>query len=196
MAFKKSAPNARSANTHNARRPVTLELAVGLCPDAEVAAKVSQHFGLNPVDYDGIRDAHTATLTAMAKSLEETLNEKAAALHFQRVVGALVGSAHGAGQFYTQKVSEARDLTSKLANDHRDEDRDGVPGFDGKAQRARNFAAEMGLQAYGQLAAAEGAVAAYREIIGEDWKPFVPAADNSQTVDRKAASAELSAFGG
>ncbi len=197
MAFKKSAPNVRSTNaSQNARRPITLELATSVCPDAQIAANVARHFGLEPVDYDGIREAHEAALAAMAKSLESTLNEKAAAMHFQRVVGSLVGSAFGAGQFYSQKVTEARDLTTKLANDHRDEDRDGVAGFDGKAQRARHFAAEMGMQAFGQLAAADGAVQAYRIITGEEWKAYVAPLDNTQTVDRKAASAELSAFGG
>jgi hypothetical protein len=59
-------------------------------------------------------------------------------------------------------------------NDDRDEDRDGVASFDSKAERARLFAAEMGLQAYALMAAAEGAVHAYNAITGEDWKPYEP----------------------
>ena len=118
------------------------------------------------------------------------------ALHFQRIVGAHVGSAFGAGQFYTQKVSDARDQTSKLANDHRDEDREGPAGFDSKAQRARDFAAEMALQAFALLAAAEGMVDGYKQVTGEEWKPYVAPADNNKKVDRQSADAELSAFGG
>ncbi len=45
-------------------------------------------------------------------------------MHFQRIVGTHVASAQGAGNFYSQKVTEARTLTSKLANEDRDEDRD------------------------------------------------------------------------
>jgi hypothetical protein len=48
----------------------------------------------------------------------------------------------------------------------------------------------MGLQAYTQLAAAEGAVHAYAVITGETWKPYV-----GQTLSRQAAVAELDAFG-
>ena len=70
------------------------------------------------------------------------LSDKVLELHLQRLVGAFIGSAFGAGEFYSNKVSEARDLTAKLANEDRDEDRDGVSGFESKAERARLFAAE------------------------------------------------------
>ncbi|WP_216074219.1 hypothetical protein, partial [Acinetobacter baumannii] len=83
-----------------------------------------------------------------------------------------VGSAHGAGQFYSRAVTEARDATAKLANDSRDEDLDGPVGFDSAAQRKREFAADMALQAHALRTAAEGAVTAYEQIVGETWKPF------------------------
>ena len=51
----------------------------------------------------------------------------------------------------------------------------------------------MGLQAYMQLAAAEGAVEAYGTITGESRKPYVGPADNTQSVDRQVAAAELEA---
>ena len=193
MASKR--PSQPAATNQPARRAITLELATETCPDAEIAEKIANHFGLEPVEYDSVRDDHRRAVELMAAAFAGTLNEKATEMHFQRVVGSLVGSAFGAGQFYSQKVSEARDLTSKLANDHRDEDRDGPAGFDSRAQRARSFAAEMGLQAYAQLAAADGAVQAYRQVTGQDWKPYVAAIDNTQTVDRRSAVAEISAFG-
>ncbi|APO70445.1 hypothetical protein IE4872_PC00430 (plasmid) [Rhizobium gallicum] len=34
-------------------------------------------------------------------------------IHLQRIVGAFVGSAHGAGQFYSRAVTEARDATAR-----------------------------------------------------------------------------------
>ena len=58
---------------------------------------------------------------------------------------------------------------------------------------ARLFAAQMGLQAYAQLAA-EGAVDAYGAITGETWKPCVAPPDNAEPLDQQAA-AELEAFG-
>ena len=65
----------------------------------------------------------------------------------------------------------------------------------GKAERARQFAAEMGLQAYALMAAAEGAVHAYAHITGETWKPYeAPVAASSSTA-RKSAAEELAAFG-
>ena len=93
----------------------------------------------------------------------------------------------------TRMLGEARMLTSKLANDARDEDRDAPAGFDSRAQRARQFAADLTMQAYALLAAAEGAISAYLTITGEDWKPYnAPAEDEG--VARKSAAAELSAF--
>ena len=112
------------------------------------------------------------------------------------IVGAYVGSAHGAGQFYSRAVTEARDATAKSACDARDEDIDGPVGFDGQAQRRRVFAADMGVQAHALRMAAEGAVRAYEQVVGETWKPFERAIENiGASVDRKAAEAQMAAFG-
>ncbi|HEY1926282.1 MAG TPA: hypothetical protein VGG92_02360 [Caulobacteraceae bacterium] len=116
-------------------------------------------------------------------------------IHLQRVVGAFVSSAHGAATFYSSKVTVARELTTKLANEDRDEDRDGVLGFDTKAARAREFAAQAGLAAFALFAAATGAVHAYAEITGEDWKPYVAPLEQPRSVSRQAAAAELDALG-
>ena len=187
-----SAPRSRAPA---ARRAITLDLAAQLCPHRALADKIAETFALDPVDFDGIQADTARALTESAAHLDGTLNDKAMAFHLQRVVGAFVASAHGAGQFYSQKVTAARDLTSRLANDARDEDRDGPAGFESKAERARLFAAEMALQSYALLAAAEGALAAYADITGEDWKPYEAPVDNSQTVGRRSAEAELAAFG-
>ena len=113
-----------------------------------------------------------------------------------RIAGAYVGSAHGAGQFYSRAVTEARDATAKAANDARDDDRDGIVGYDSSAQRKREFAADMGIQAFSLRMAAEGAVAAYEQVVGEAWKPFDRPVDNrGQTLDRKAAEAQMDALG-
>jgi hypothetical protein len=173
--------------------PVTLERAMLLCPDAQIAANVSRSFGLDLPDYEAIRDAHAHSMRQMFNAFGMALNERATAMHFQRLGGSLVSSAIGAGDFYSRKLTEARDLTSALANDARDEDRDGPVGFESKADRARLFAAEMAMQAFALLAAAEGAVIAYKEITGDDWKPFV--APNEAPIERRSAAAELSAFG-
>ena len=130
-----------------------------------------------------------------ANELTDNLNAKAMEIHLQRIVGAFVGSAYGAATFYQSKVTTARDLTVASQNDDRDEDRAGVAGFESKAERARQFAAEMGLQAYALMAAAEGAVHAYAHITGETWKPYeAPVAASSSTA-RKSAAEELAAFG-
>lgn len=179
--------------TQPARPPVTLERAILLCPNAQIAANVARSFALDLPDYDTIREAHERMIRQTFNAFDTALNEKATAMHFQRLVGSLVSSAIGAGDFYSRKVSDARALTSALANDARDEDRDAPVGFDSKAQRARQFAAEMAMQAYALLAAAEGAVAAYKEITGKDWQPFV--APNETPIERRSAEAELNAFG-
>ena len=44
--------------------------------------------------------------------------------------------------------------------------------------------------------AAEGAVAAYEQVVGETWKPFDRPVENpGASLDRKAAEAQMAAFG-
>ena len=174
----------------------TLEMVRLSCPDAIQAHKIAESFGTAIVDSDGIRSLHERLIVETAESLSEGLGEKAMQIHLQRIVGAYVGSAHGAGQFYTRAVTEARDATAKSACDDRDEDLDGPVGYDSAAQRKREFAADMGVQSHALRMAAEGAVAAYEQVIGETWKPFDRPVENpGASLDRKAAEAQLAAFG-
>ncbi len=183
-------PATRTAQT---RQAITLELASSVCPHSALADSLSRTFGLDPVDTVAIRESTEEHLALASKDLP--LSDKALEMHLQRIVGAYVSSAHGAGQFYSQKVTQARDLTMKVANEDRDEDRDGVSGFESRAERARIFAAEMGLQAYALLAAAEGAVSAYAHLTGSEWKPY-EAPSLAPNVSRASAAAQMGAFGG
>jgi hypothetical protein len=177
-----------------ARPPISLENARLICPNEAIATSVAAAFALSVPDFPGIREAHDTLLRKTWTAFDEALNETATKMHFQRIVGTYVASAQGAGRFYSEKLSEARSLTAKLANEARDEDRDAPAGFESKAQRARQFAADLAMQAYALLAAAEGAVEAYLVITGEDWKPYV-APSETESVERKSASAEMGAFG-
>ena len=176
------------------RQAITLELVVALAPNHAQAEKMSSAFGLDPVDYHGVRETTEEQIARSAQALQPVVNETAMRIHLQRIVGAFVSSAHGAAGFYQSKVTQARDLTSKLANEDRDEDREGVYGFETKAARARQFAAQAGLTAHALLAAAEGAVHAYAEITGEDWRPYEAPLAAPATVSRQSAVAEMAAF--
>jgi hypothetical protein len=181
----KSAPKAQ------ARTVPTFEIALQLCPHQGTAESVAAAFGLIVPEYEAIRAEHASALRAMAEAFDDALNEKARMMHFQRVVGALVGSAVGAGRFYSDKVSEARAATARSADGGEDEL--GTPiGIESKAQRAREFAADMAMQAYGLLAAAHGAIDAYRRLTGEDWKAYE--AQPQATVERQAGAAQINAF--
>ena len=178
------------------RKGTTLEMVRLCCPDAGMATQIAEVFGLAVLDSDGIRDLHERMIVETADALNEGLGERAMQIHLQRIVGSYIGSAHGAGQFYSRAVTEAKDATSRLANDTRDEDIDGPVGFDSAAQRKREFAAEMCLQSHALRMAAEGAVAAYEQVVGEKWKPFERALENpGQTLDRKAVELQMAAFG-
>ena len=177
------------------RQAITLELVQAHAPHASLAENLSRTFGIDPVDYAAILEATEENIGTSAKALQATLNDKAMEMHLQRVVGSFVSSAYGAASFYGTKVTAAKDLTMKSQNDDRDEDRAGVSGYESKAERARQFAAEMGLQAYALMAAAEGAVSAYAHVTGETWKPYeVPVAASSST-SRQSAQAQMAAFG-
>ncbi len=185
----------QSARIVQLRKGATVEMVRLTCPDTAQALKISESFGTAVIDSDGIRDLHQRLICETADALSEGLGEKAMQIHLQRIVGAFVGSAHGAGQFYSRAVTEARDATAKAANDLRDEDLDGPVGYDSAAHRKREFAADMGIQAHALRVAAEGAVAAYKQVIGESWKPFDrPVEQTGQSVDRRAAQAQISAF--
>jgi hypothetical protein len=195
--MSKSARSPRTSATVVAlRRGTTLEMVRLACPDSAQVLRISESFGLAILDSDGIRDLHERLIIETANALKDGLSERAMQIHLQRIVGSYVGSAHGAGQFYSRAVTEARDATAKLANESRDEDLDGPVGFESAAQRKREFAADMALQAHALSMAAEGAVAAYKQVVGETWKPFERQVEHAgETVGRKAAELQMAAFG-
>jgi hypothetical protein len=181
--------------TQPARQTITFELVQAHAPHAALAENLARTFALDLVDYAAIREATEEHVALSARALQPALNDKAMEIHLQRVVGSFVSSAYGAAQFYGSKVTQARDLTVASQNDARDEDRGGGTGFASKAERARIFAAEMGLQAHALMAAAEGAVSAYAHITGEEWKPYEPPNAPSAGAARQSAATELAAFG-
>jgi hypothetical protein len=197
MAFKKTAqkPASQPVRAPRDRQTITLELVAALSPTAGQADRLSTAFGLEPVDFDEIREATEEQIGLSAKTLSPTVNDTAMRIHLQRIVGAFVGSAHGAATFYSSKVTIARELTMKLTSEDRDEDRDGVSGFETRAGRAREFAAQAGLTAFALYATATGAVHAFREITGEEWKPYEAPVAPSRNVSAQAAAAEMEALG-
>lgn len=183
-------PAPAPARRHMGDRPViTLASAGLLAPTSEKMAQLTRLFGLEPVDADNIADVTAHTLQQQAEELRASLSDKAMDMHFQRIVGAYVGSAHGAAQFYDAKRATARELASKW-NDERDEDRDGPSGFESRVERAQGFAAEMARQSFATL----GAARAYEHITGNEWKPYVGNAPDSQSLSRQTAAARAAAF--
>jgi hypothetical protein len=54
----------------------------------------------------------------------------------------------------------------------------------------------MALQAHALRMAAEGAVTAYEQVVGETWKPFERHIELAgETVGRKAAKLQMESFG-
>ena len=183
-----------STPQRNGREPITFERAFMVCPSLEQAERIARSFGLDMVAYDDLREVTRETLIRQAEGLRDNLGEKALEMHLQRIVAAYVASAFRAGSFHGEKVSAARSATSALESEARDEDRDGLSGFVGRAERAREFAARTGLQAFACLAAAEGAIRAYAHAIGEDWKPYVAETNGGAKSERKAIAAQMAAF--
>jgi hypothetical protein len=184
----KTRPAARKS-----RSVISFEMAVQLCPHSGIAEKVAENFGLLVPDYDGIREEHERTLRQMWHAFGDALNDKATQMHFQRIVGSLVSSAVGAGRFYSDKVIEARAANARAVDGGEE---GGAPiGLESKAQRTREFAADMAMQAYALLAAAHGAVNAYKEITGDDWRAY-EARTETATVEKRATTAQMGAFEG
>jgi hypothetical protein len=182
MATKRSKPAPRIQT----RKAPSFEMAAQLCPHQGVAESVAEMFGLIVPEYDAIRAEHTMVLKRMAEAFDGSLNERATAMHFQRIVGALVGSAVGAGRFYSDKVIEAKAATKAA-----DAGDDAPIGLESKAQRVREFAADVAMQAYALLAAAHGSIDAYRDLTGEEWKPYE--AQEDAQIEKKAATLQIGA---
>ena len=119
MTRKSTQATAKTTTSRNqpARQSITFELVARLAPHRGLTDNLVRTFGLEPVDYDGIRDATGEHIARAAKAFGTALNEKALQIHLQRIAGAFVGSAYGAAQFYGTKKSAAMELTSKLLND-------------------------------------------------------------------------------
>ena len=124
------------------RPALTFDMAVQLCPHQGMAEKVAESFGLIVPEYDAIREEHARALRLMWTGFGDSLNEKATEMHFQRIVGSLVASAVGGGRFFSTKVSEARAATAR-AGDGGDDEYGTLIGLESKAQRIREFAADM-----------------------------------------------------
>lgn len=189
QAGKAAVPAPRAAS-QQARAVVTFATAARVCANEGVATRISRLYGLDEVDYHAVREAHEEHLVKTADALTGSLNDKALEMHLQRIVDAYVRSAHGAGNFYDGKAAIARQLTSAIAN----EDRPGIDGTENKAQRACEFAAQVGLQSYALLAAAHGAIDAYAHVTGQDWKPYEGMQAPSQGVSRQAFAIRAAAF--
>jgi len=171
-----------------------VELAAQLCPPGAQIEKIASAFGLDPADGDAIRATARESLTNLATLIESDLGPRGLQIFLQRIGGAFVSAAVSAGHVCSNAISEAQRLTSRLLNDDRDEDRGGPAGFDDRAQRKREYAAERAVQAHATLVAAEGAVAAYAHMVGEAWKPYVADNGNAQSLTRGAAAAQMAAF--
>jgi hypothetical protein len=52
----------------------------------------------------------------------------------------------------------------------------------------------MAMQAFALLAAAHGAIDAYRDLTGEEWRAYEAPAEAS--VEKKASASQMGAFGG
>ena len=197
MATKTTQKNASNSilRSQRSRQAITLELVAAHAPSHALVGRLCSTFGLDPVDYEGIRETTKDQISLSAEALQPTVNETAMKIHLQRVVGSFVSSAHGAAQFYGGK-GHAGPRSHLQARQRRSrQDREGVYGFESRAARARQFAAEAGLTASALMAAAEGAVDAYTHITGETWKPYEPPVAGPATVGRQAAEAEIAAFG-
>ena len=94
MAMNRSS---KSAPKRETRTPVTFETAAQLCPHQGVAENVAQAFGLIVPEYEAIRAQHSIAIKRMAEAFEGSLNDKATAMHFQRIVGAGAIDVTGVG---------------------------------------------------------------------------------------------------
>ena len=171
----------------------TLEHARKLCPSEDEGDRIADAFGLDQVAVGLIRASTKEALAQLAGPLADHMSETGLRVFLQRLVASFVDSACKTGEFYDAKVAEAKRANAKLHCDARDEDLPGVAGFASRAQRTREFAAQLAMQAMTLLAAAEGAVQAFEHLTGDSWRPYMPTP--AVSLDRRAGEAQLATFG-
>jgi hypothetical protein len=66
------------------RQSITFELVARLAPHQGPTANLVRTFGLEPVDYDGIRDATKEHMANAAKVFGTALNEEVLQIHLQK----------------------------------------------------------------------------------------------------------------
>jgi len=182
-----------TSRTRPQSRPTrSLERARSLCPSEFEADRIADAFGLDQVDVSVIRSSTRDHLTRLAQPIADAMSETGLRVFLQRLVASFVDSACRTGELYDAKVAEARRANAKLHCEERDEDRPGVAGFDSRAQRTREFAAQLAMQAIALLAAAEGATQAFEHLTGDSWRPYTP--PPAVSLDRRAGEAQLAAF--
>ena len=136
-------------------------------PHQGPADNLVRTFGFEPVDRDCPRDAAGLRVAQAAQAFRTAAKQSRCGFTNNRPVVPMSALPQGLRRPYGTDRSAAMELTSRLLNDDRAEDHDGPIGFESKTERARLFAAEMALQSFALLAAAEGAIAAYADITGE-----------------------------
>ena len=101
MATKTAPKNTSNTilRSSQSRQAITLELVAAHAPSQGLVGRLCSTFGLDPVDYEGIRETTKEQISLSAEALQPTVNETAMKIHLQRVVGSFVSSAHGAAQF-------------------------------------------------------------------------------------------------
>ena len=184
---------ARSGTRPQSRPTRTLEHARKFCPSEHEADRIADAFGLDQIDPAVIRTSTRNHLTQLVQPIADHMTETGLKVFLQRLVAGFVDSACRTGEFYDAKVAEARRANAKLHCEDRGEDLPGVAGFDSRAQRTREFAAKLAMQAMALLAAAEGAVQAFEHLTGDTWRPYTP--PPAVGLDRRAGEVQLAAFG-
>ncbi len=127
------------------------------CPRCWPSPQPRAVFGRDPVDGDSVRRTTASCIKGMALMLPMSGKVGEATRRAWSAPSSTPPSPPGA--LYGEKVSEARRLSTELDNEGCGGDRGSGSGFDTKVERARSFAAQMGLQAFALETAAIAAVA-------------------------------------
>jgi len=204
-AGKASPAEARRANETRARAKgyaaPSMAAILSLAPNDDQMAKIITSFGTEAGDADELTGLGSNMLRDQYAALEPILvtmyrgepNYQGLKIHLDRVVDGVVRSAYGAAEFYEKRRQIARDAVNAFTNEHRDEDRMGIDGGANRVEGLREIAAQHAVKSYALACIAAGACAAYQELMGQAWQPYV--ARNSRSVSEQAAALRNDALG-
>lgn len=192
----------KAVDAHKKRIGVTMEDVFGLLPTVPQMDNIHRRYAVEIADEDeaigaglsAVRDMHAIFKDVLVYEDRGEVKDTALRIQLDRMVEAAVKAAWGSAGNYESARLVGVDMADSFKNEHRDEDRPGIDGTANRIERQREKTASLAARAFSVALYAKGMVEGYKEVMGKDWQPYVPA-HRGPSIDEQAAASRAEAIG-